>query len=562
VKTKTLLAGAACACAIALAAAPAAAQGAADFRACDGFRAPGRNADGMNRRAQSLFINPVILGAFNGRRVASTSMGARGVEVCDAALASPLLLPEHTLRRASLTRARGIYRLEAGDAQAALADFASSDEIAGADQPLYRRSVGLGTQLLRAYALHQAGRKDEAIAAARAAAAARPANPEVGLAAARIILAANGDWDGYIAALRGISRYNPTAIQSLFGLAMVRGRFDEMLALQPHIVFAVPATRDGAPALSSALAENFVSQLEIDGASAFALAVLGRKDAAEAALAGLTRRIDAALTEPTLPPGVTDRSTIRRELRRYRQLEMRADTIRARAGFWRKMTELRLLADARPAEAATQAAATPLGPNRLSLAIYEAIAAAHPASREAMAPRIAAARASTDATLASLATTNIALIGQLLPEAENASRVSGYNGGSQGFLGTEGYMSREAAALPGARTIIFATDQGTAGTNWEMALLRAAELAVADGKSGLIVIDRRVLQRTLVTTQYGREIDRDHEGFVAELDAVFVDPAALPAGLQTAGWRVLNAQEVIADLAPVYRQARPANARR
>jgi hypothetical protein len=336
---------------------------------------------------------------------------------------------------------------------------------------------------------------------------------------------------------------------------MVRGRFDEMLALQPHIVFAVPETRDGSGSRNAELVGNFISQVEIDGASAFALAALGRKAEAEAALAGIGRRIEEVLTEPTLPPGVTDRSTIRREVRRHRQFTLNADRMRSRFAFWRKMTELRLLADTSPAEAATQAAAASLGANRLSLTIYEAIAAANPQSREAMTPRIEAARASIDATLAGLATTSIGQIADLMPESENASRVSGYNGGSDGFFGTEGYMTRESAALPGARTVIFETDQGTAGTNWEMALLRAAELAIAEGKSGLIVIDRRVLQKTLITTQYGREIDRDHEGFVAEVDVVFVDPNALPAGLTTAGWRVLDAAEVVAQLAPVYRPA-------
>jgi tetratricopeptide (TPR) repeat protein len=339
--------------------APAAAQGQAVFRGCDGFRAPGRSGDGMNRRAASIFSLQIALSSIGMSTTSTTSMGGKGVEACDTALASPLLLPEHALRRASLTRGRGIHRLAVGDAQGALADFAASDELAGSGEPLYRRSLGLGTQVMRAYALNQAGRKDEAVAAARAAAAARPTNPELALAAARIVLAANGDWDGYLAALRGIARYNPDAVQSLFGLAMVRGRWDEMLALQPHIVFAVPHTRDGSGSggTNAALAANFISQVEIDGASAFALAALGRKAQAEAALAGIGRRIDEALTEPTLPPGVTDRSTIRRETRRHRAFSLNADRMRARYGFWRKLTELRLLADARPAEAAVQAAA-------------------------------------------------------------------------------------------------------------------------------------------------------------------------------------------------------------
>lgn len=558
-KLARTLAGTALAVLTAALASPAAAQG-GSFRDCDGFRAPTRTADGLNRRAQSLFTTPLGYGGINMPVPVDAQFAAKGVSACEAALASPLLLLEHALRRASLIRARGIYRLAARDGSAALADFAASEEAAGTASPLYSRSLGLGTDLLRAYALHLAGRKDEAVAAARAAQAARPTSAELGIAAASVILAASGDWDAYSAASREVARYNPNAFLGLYTVALLRGRFDEAVALHPHIVLGVPSSRDGSlvGGTGALVATNFVARIDIDGTAAFALAELGQRERAEAELRSLSERVDSALTEPTLPPGETEQRSIRRELQRYRQISTRAAEGRARLASWRRMVDLRLMAsDGRAAEAAAAVIAQPVGGTRFGLSLYEAIAAAHPESRENLAPLIAAARRNVDSQLDGIAAFDLSELVRLLPEAENESRISGYGRGSDGFLGSEGFMSRQAA-IPGARAVKFSTDQGTASTSSEMALLRAAEMAIEQNMRGFVILDRRVLQRTLVTTQYGREIDRDHEGFVAEIDVVFVNPDALPAGIASAPWRYLDAAEVRSRLAPVYVRRAPA----
>jgi hypothetical protein len=534
-------------------ASPAAAQ-ANSFRDCDGFRPPSRTADGLHRRGESLFATPARFAGIDLPSRVDAQLAAKGVSACEAALASPLLLPEQNLRRASLVRARGIYRLAAGDGAAALADFAESRQVAGSADPLYLRSLGLGTDMLSAYALHLAGRKDEAVAAARAAHAARPTNAELGTAAAMLILAATGDWDAYAAASRDVARYNPPAFLGLYTVALLRGRFEEAVALQPHIVLGVPSTRDGTLVGGTAMlvAANFLTRIDIDGSAAFALAALGQRERAEAELRSLTERVDAALTEPRLPPGVTDQRSIRRELQRYRQISPHAANGRSRLASWRRMVDLQVMAaNGRAAEAATQVLAEPVGATRFGLSLYEAIAAADPGSRERLEPLIAAARRNVEGQLANLARLSLPEFVRLLPEAENESRVSGYNRGSDGFLGNEGFMSREAA-IPGARTVKFSTDQGTASTNSEMALLRAAEMALEQNMSGFVVLDRRVLQRTLVTSQYGAEVSRDHEGFVAEIDVVFVNRDALPAGISAAPWRYIDAEDVRARLAPVY----------
>ncbi|HYG28785.1 MAG TPA: hypothetical protein VD887_01070 [Allosphingosinicella sp.] len=558
-KRAILFAGAA---ALAGLAAPAAAQQ-ADFRACDGFRAPGRDADGMQRRARPIFSTMLpVLGTTIPREL-TREAGAAGIKACDDALASPLLLPAYALRRASLLRARGLYRLAAREDQAALADFAASDEAAAAANDLYyRRSLGLGTALLRAYAHHLGGRRDDAVAGARAVLEARPTDPESGSAAADLILAATGDWDVYTQTVRGVARYDPGLLVPLYIVSTLRGRFEEALALQPQIVFGVPSTRGGSlvGGRGSLIANNFMTQLDIDGSGAFARAALGRRAEAEAEIAALAERVEAALRAPTPPAPEADQREYRRANDRYRQIEPRAEEARGRLAFWRRLVELRAMIDSgRAAEAAEQLTERPLGNSIYGLTIYEALARARPEARAMVEPRIEAARTAVQAQLARIAELGLSSLGRRLPESEDARRLPGYNGGSDGFLGGDGFMSRRAV-LEGARTVKFQSDDGTAATNAEMALLRAAELAQEQNKGGFIVLDRRVLQRTLVTRQYGAVIDTDHEGFVAELDVVFADANALPAGFEQSGWRFVDAADVIARLGPVYR--RPADASR
>jgi tetratricopeptide (TPR) repeat protein len=564
-KTKVLLAGAALAGA--LAAAPAAAKP-ADFSGCDGFRAPGRNGDGMHRRA--LRYSWAQPGTRSGLPVPPTpERAAAGIEACETSLAAPELLPAHVLRRASLLRSRGAFRLHRGDTADALADFALSDEAAAAaPDPYYGRSLGLGTAMMRAYAHHVAGRRDEAIAAAEAARALRPTNPDLGVAAARITLAATGDLDRYAADMRSVARYNPNLIVPLYALAAVRGRFDEVLALQPHIILTVPANRGGYVIADrdNIIARNFILRIEIDGTHAFALAALGRQGEAEAEIRRIGADVDAALTRPTLPPGETDERVIRRQMNRWTILSERGKDARERFAFYQNLVRWRVMAaDGRAAQAAAEVLRAPPGADGLALNLYEALAVADPESRAQLDPIVAETRRRIAAQLTQLAALNSAEIVDRLPEGEFASRVPGYNGGSDDIilgLGGDGFMSRRSS-IPGARTVKFASDEGTPSTNSEMALLRAAELARARNMRGLILLDRRVTERMSQTTSYGRIVDTDHQGFEAELDVLFVDPAALPAGFETAGWRVLDAEDIYSQLAPVYirRPAAPTRAR-
>jgi len=86
----------------------------------------------------------------------------------------------------------------------------------------------------------------------------------------------------------------------------------------------------------------------------------------------------------------------------------------------------------------------------------------------------------------------------------------------------------------------------------ELALLRAAELARAAGKKGIVIITRKGTRYVTNMTAGGSPQSADPDGFYCELSVVFVDPGALPDAYKDNAWRVINADAVYDQLAPIY----------
>jgi tetratricopeptide (TPR) repeat protein len=529
-----------------------------DFQNCDGYGSPNRNGDGMTRAAGGLFGLFVPQGTSGNTRRQETTFGAVGIAACDGALADSRLQPAQILRRASLLRARGAHRLAAGDHAGAIADFDLSQEAAApADDLYYRRSLGIGTRLLRARALTLAGRNDEAAQEARAVIEARPTDTELGTAAARVLLAATNDWTAYTGALRGLARYNPTLFLQLYATAMLRGDFAGMDALYPHILFTVPQNRGGfvVAGREQMIGNNFITRVEVDGAHAFALAATGRGAAAESALAALAESIDASLTPPQMNLEEAESRAGRNRMAEYQLRLGREAAARERLAFWRRAVEMRIqAADGRGREALAQLASARIAGDSVGLNIVEAIAAGTAELRGDVAPLIEQGRNRVSQDLDKISRLPVEDLIEHLPSAEVQSRVPSYNGASDGILSLDGngFMSRRAVATPGAVTVKFASNGGTLSTVAELALLRAAEMARERRMPGFIILGRRRLERTSIVTMYGRVLREEPSGHESEVDILFVDPAALPVGFEQAGWRVLDAEQVWAQLSPLY----------
>jgi hypothetical protein len=146
---------------------------------------------------------------------------------------------------------------------------------------------------------------------------------------------------------------------------------------------------------------------------------------------------------------------------------------------------------------------------------------------------------------------------QNLPEPETSHRVPSYSKGNGSLFGpsnvlvSEGYMVTPEEA--GLFRVAFKGDQLATGSMVEeMALLCAANTARDQGKKGIIVVRREDVQTTNVTTYYSTPLRTDPGSFETTLYVVFVDPTSLPEEYKDGDWRVIDADDVYNQLAPVY----------
>jgi len=184
----------------------------AAFFACDGYDPPTDRSDGVS------FENNIagILSTYaRYTHRAEIAPGAGGVRSCDSALADPRVGPAHWMRKASLLRGRALHNLAAGDAAAALADLDLAEAAAPDRSELhFRRGMGNGIVLLRAYALRTLGRQKEAEALAMQAFAERPYSRQA-ILSALMAVGANADWSVIAALVDRFAELDPKLAATL-----------------------------------------------------------------------------------------------------------------------------------------------------------------------------------------------------------------------------------------------------------------------------------------------------------------------------------------------------------
>lgn len=534
-------------------------NGLVEFARCDGFGAPNKNGDGMTVMAGQLANLFVAYGAYGNTTRSDVRVGADGARMCDAALAAPALEPRYELRRASLLRARAIHRLAAGDRAGAAADVAASRAAVGpaSGGALYERSMAVGADYVEAYALAMDGRKAEAAALARAAFAKRPYSRQSAVAA-WLVLEKAGDRSELEAHLRALSRLNPEAIEGLYDALVEDGRWADALAVYPQM--KAPRLRQEArpygygPAGPLDVREKVAAEawgLRRGAGQAYALAASGAPAEARAALAAARERL-ARVSEPPAAPTIRPgrRKVLKRDQERY-EFETRANaTLRDRGGDilerWAPLIEARALlaeGDTAGALAAVQA----LDPRRIpDPAIWSDLrAAVRERLPEAEKARLVPMRAVEGEARPAAALTTLL---QALPEAERIENLPRFEARTSSWGGWS-IDTRD----DGVTEIRYHSVDATAPSAVEeMALLRAADLALKAGKPGVLVIGRKDTQHTTYVVTYGVPGPPIPTGYSSDLEVLLVDPAALPPGYAGAEWRVLDAAKIYADLEPHY----------
>ncbi len=524
-----------------------------DWVRCDGLAQPESIVKSLGR----LVAVSSTFGLFGMPERASPqkrAAGPDGVAACTIVLADPVLGDAYWVRRINLLRARAVHNLEAGNADAALADLASIDGVAGprSADVFYARSYGAGNALLTGFG--QASRGDFAAAAIQAekAATMRPWTLSVQTIAAVLLASDHVASPGELALADQLVRLDPGTRGNRADRRAEAGDWKGALA-----------DWDAAPK-QPAIGENLVRL----GVMAYAAAMTG--DAPHAALLmdqmrtvadGVTKMLDAnaaiaaaqtASTNANADPAKPSSAAISADYSAY-ATKLR-DRLNAQVAGSEALVKARLALNAGKADAAATILAdvAKLEPTPETLRLIDAVMTAQsPAGRNgAAAQKLIASRTNTATMLAAVPAIRFAALFDALPAPEDAATLNSYSGQWGLGLKSTGFKVTQAKPPATHTTIQFVGDVSSRGAVEEMTLLRAADSAVAAGKPGFIIIARRDYQRYSQMTYGGSPIgERSPAGYQSELDVEFVDPA-------NAEDRYIAAADVQAALAPLYVKAK------
>lgn len=520
----------------------------------------------MTTRASFLFIfNPP---GYGNTDTSQTRAEQAGVEDCDAALSD---LPEqHWMRKVSLLRARALHHLEALDSVSAIGDLdLAAAAVKDPADPYFSRSLGLGVDLVRALALRIAGDQTKAEALALQAVAARPYNKQVGLCA--LIAVGPHATPAALETIRhAIGRLVSVEVTNEFVDASESGDFAQVIALHPQL--ATPdEPLESLNMSGSEFAEynwrNFENARKFwawsDGVYAYALAAAGKADEARAAIeAGRARLASDTAPPPALSPA--DAKDNEKVSLHNGDVEIRERSVvegKKTLDTWAGMVDLRIMVlQGKVKDAMVAMRSQTLVRSWASIDLVQAIAAAlPPKDRPAILPGQNLKDELEQARIKRL-TSHAHDLFQHLPPAETKSRIPSYEEAVVPFFAMSGSkMERDAEGYriagpddQGVMTVSFRGVWAGEATVEELALLAAVDAARKAGKKGVVVLKNQDVRYTLGTTYYGTPVRTDPEGYQTELHVVFVDPAALPQQYVGAGWRVIDADQAYASLAPIY----------
>ena len=525
-----------------------------DYVLCDGYPAPSAVADGMTRWTASLIL--MSWGAKGTQRSNVDFIEPSGIANCGAALADLARFPQYWLRKVSLLRARALHRLKIADMPGALRDLDAADAaVVDRNDAHYHRSLGLGLALTRAYALRRNGEADKARTLAFQAVADRPYSREVALAAS----VALGDDVDTTFILRQWAKVDPAGDNALFDAAFEHGRFADAIAAYPG-VGPIPKLgnepmqlREQAWLDQQNRADADVFWIKATSRYAYALASLGRVAEARAAIAAARERLAKdlpAAPPPTPPDNASNQDKIRATVAAQGDLLVKTQAVPFMDN-WAKLVEMRCALTPGNAEQTWTTLASPTGKFPRDYATYDlaaAVAALIPA-RAAIAAGLTRALKGPRHTAPEV---EIPLLFKSLPQTEVASDTGDFKSPPVRLYAAK-TMFRVDEKAPGVTTIAFTGLNDSFALVEERALLEAADRARQTGLKGVVVLARRNIRHVTINTMYGREISRGVTSFETQVDVALVDPAAPPAALKDAPWRILNVDTLEADLGPIYR---------
>lgn len=532
-----------------LVAGPAPAADKKDWQACDGYPAPSKKADGIT--TGSWLFGLASSDAEYRRH--QTAIGAAGLAACERVLSDPLLAA-YWLRRAHLLQAKALHLLADNKDEPALAALKASDEAAAPHRdPLFADSVGLGNRALRALALHRLKRGDEARAELAAIETKRPWSNTLRSLSRSISLLYDNDLDSYFDALTRAAPHDPNILDSLFRLSILYGRLDQARPLYNQISLDLPRGKRSwqITGVAEHKYEKISERADLAGAMVYLLTAAGKADEAAALLAEAREDIRDA-TEPPVP---NDRGDILKPAREDYQKRLAAGQKGMKLlDAWQEAVGLRRLA--------TEKSWTELLPEldarlpKETPVMIDLLLASRDDSDPAK-PTAKAAAAQLSAMLDSGRRKSLALkysdLARMLPRPETLRQRPRYKKAGDGIITDDANgLSIKREKDSEAVSISYGSTLASPAMVEELGMLAAATKAREAGKDSFLIESRMMIQRTTNNYYYSTMVSSVPSGHEVRMRILPVSSAAIPAGLEPARWRLIDANKVYADLYPKY----------
>jgi hypothetical protein len=507
--------------------------------------------DGMTSMALLFGLGPRTEAEYRRNQ---TAIGAEAIPACDRALADPRLQPAFWLRRAHLLQAKALHLIAAKDYEAALRVLDRSDAAAPTPQsPHFAGSVALGNSALRGLALGLLGRKDESKRALGSIVAARPYSASLRGLANEIELVVEPTIDAYESAITNDARLDPAGLRALFGLHLAFARLDRAAPLHGQIGNEpIDSGRWVIEGSATQQYDRISDRAELAGMMAYILQAQGKADAGATMLGDAHRGLEAAGVKPQ----PNDKGRISKKAQR--DYDARAAAVArgsAELTIWEKAIAFRQAAE-KMSWSEFKIRNTSLDQEEIQVPADLINAprktAAGDAAEVAATARMIAE--SLGKAVVNKHTITYLDLAKRLPRPETEGMLP--KPGSTFTAGGQGLDVGETSAT-GEITLSYEDDLATVAMAEEIAMLAAARQAKRAGKDSFLITARLAFERTLesIGPYSSSSLLSGHE---VRMRILPVARDAMPPGLESAGWRLIDAADVITKLEPRYVRPKPA----
>jgi tetratricopeptide (TPR) repeat protein len=473
------------------------------------------------------------------------------LSACDTLLALPPNNDYPWDDRARLLQARAAHLIGLEAHDVALEMLAESDALGAAKSDgLFQSGVGVGNMMLRAYALGQQGKKEEALAEVARGRDIRKHATAIDRTFSRIEHNLHNDIDRMLDDNAAKIKWQPNLMRFLLPLYVWRGRLESATPIVDEVSTVDPKpvggwTLSGTVSASKQLSDD----VDLQMLRAYVWATLGNVDKAQSIIVGA--RNDIAEFVGQRPAIVQGKKPNKSAVRDYENRVIEGTSVSALITRWEAAIKLRSETQAKSAEELfSQAEGLDILGLSAGLDILRNLKFENPKDEADLAKAIA----KYDTEIAnSILKLSIADLWPLVPEAEYLNEVPKFGGAGDGIIfGRENGFSQAKEKDSDIRTIRFGTTSGSGPMAEELALVAAAQYAQKEGKDSFILLARRVIKRTTTVSGYYVSTYTLDSGYESQVRVVLLDSNNLPAEWADKSSRLISVKQVLEDIQPRY----------